>query len=238
MARKSSRNVLLYADSERNADPLYLGGVGVPDPFIALRVRGRTVAVVSALEFGRVRRDSTFDSVLSLEACHERAKRIWPRRRPGPGLVIALLAKELKAGEFTVPEDFGAGLYQELRDAGLRLRIASGALFPEREIKSPAQAAALREANRCSAAGIAAAERVLRASKIRGGRLIYEGRVLTSERIKVAVEIACIEEGSVSSNTIVAGGDQACDPHNRGSGPVRPNELIIVDVFPRVSASG
>src|SRR5579863_6211705 len=165
MARKPSRNILLYADSERNADPLYFSGVGVPDPFIALSVRGRKIGVVSALEFGRVKRDSDFDTVLSLEECLARARKRWPRRRPGPALVIALLASELRGGEFTVPEDFGAGLYQELRAAGLRLRIASGALFPEREIKTPAQAAALREANRCSAAGIAAAERLLRASK-------------------------------------------------------------------------
>jgi len=39
-------------------------------------------------------------------------------------------------------------------------------------------------------------------------------------------------------NTIAAGGDQACDPHNRGSGPLRANELIVVDVFPRVAATG
>jgi Xaa-Pro aminopeptidase len=121
---------------------------------------------------------------------------------------------------------------------GVKLDIAEGALFPEREIKTRAEAEALREGNACSAAGIGAAERVLRACRIKGGRLLYQGRVLTSERLKVAVETACLERGSASSNTIVAGGDQACDPHNRGSGPLRPNELIIVDVFPRVAATG
>jgi Xaa-Pro aminopeptidase len=62
--------------------------------------------------------------------------------------------------------------------------------------------------------------------------------MLTSERLKVAIETACIEAGSVSLSTIAAGGDQACDPHNRGTGPLRPNELIIVDVFPRVADTG
>ena len=33
-------------------------------------------------------------------------------------------------------------------------------------------------------------------------------------------------------------GDQACDPHHHGSGPLKANELIIVDIFPRVEASG
>jgi Xaa-Pro aminopeptidase len=238
MATKKTRNVLLYSDTARSADALYFGGVDVPDPFVAMGVRGRKYAAVSALEFGRVKRNSDFDEVLSLEACLERARKAWPRRRPGAAGVIALLSRELKAGPLTVPEDFYAGLYQELRDLGVRVQVSAGPLFPEREIKTPSQTAGIREGNRCSAAGIAAAERMLRSCRIRGGRLLYRGSVLTSERLKVAIEVACIEEGSISSSTIAAGGDQACDPHNRGSGPLRPNELIIVDVFPRVSATG
>jgi Xaa-Pro aminopeptidase len=193
---------------------------------------------VSALEFGRFKRASDFDTVLSLEACVERAAGASGGPHPGPARVLALLARELRAGQFTVPEDFPAGLYQELRDAGVELVISAGALFPEREIKSPAEAAAIREGNRCSAAGIAAAERLLKACRIRAGRLVHQGSVLTSERVKIAVEIACIEAGAISQSTIVAGGDQACDPHNRGTGPLRANELIVVDVFPRVSATG
>ncbi len=238
MATKKSRNILLYSDTARSADALYFGGVDVPDPFVALGVRGRKIAVVSALEFGRVKRASDFGTVLPLESWVERARKAWPRRKPGPAHVIALLARELRTGALTVPGDFPAGLYQELRDLGLRVEVSQGPLFPQREVKTPAEAEALREGNRCSAAGIAAAERVLRASRAKSGRLLYKGSVLTSERLKVAVETACIEEGSVSNSTIIAGGDQACDPHNRGSGPLRPNEMIIVDVFPRVSATG
>ena len=37
-------------------------------------------------------------------------------------------------------------------------------------------------------------ERVLRASRIRGQRLIFEGRHLTSERLKFAIEVACLED--------------------------------------------
>jgi len=233
-----SRDILLYSDTVKSADALYFGGVDVPDPFIAFSVRGRKFAVVSALEFGRVKRASDFAAVLPLESWLEKTRRSWPRHRPGPARVIALLSRELKAGPFTVPDDFPAGLYKELRDLGLRIRISQGALFPEREIKSPSEAAAIREGNRCSAAGIAAAEGILRGCRVRAGRLIHKGSVLTSERLKAAIETACIEAGSISDSTIAAGGDQACDPHNRGSGPLRANELIIVDVFPRVTATG
>jgi len=39
-------------------------------------------------------------------------------------------------------------------------------------------------------------------------------------------------------NTIVAGGDQGCDPHERGHGPLKANETIVIDVFPRDAKSG
>lgn len=229
---------MLFADTERSADALYFGRVSVPDPFVAFVAHGKKYAVVSALEFGRVKRDSAFDRVIPLEHYIEKASEVWPQRKPGAAEVICLLATELKQKSFTVPEDFPSGVYEKLYELGLDLTVASGPLFPSREIKTPAEIAALREGNRCSAIGIAAAARVLRASKIKGRSLVFEGKLLTSERLKFSIESACLAAGSVSANTIAAGGDQACDPHERGSGPLRPDELIIVDVFPRVAATG
>lgn len=229
---------LLYADSSQNADPLYFGKVSIPDPFICFGHRGKRYAVVSALEYGRVKRDSAFDVVLPLEDALAEARKKYPQRKITAAEVISLLARTYKVSRFTVPDDFPAGLAQKLTDLGIKYSIAEGPLFPEREIKSAAEARAIKEGNRCSALGIAAAERILRASKRKGRTLLYRGEVLTSERVKVAVETACLEAGAISVGTIVAGGDQGCDPHERGSGPLRPDELIIVDVFPRVTASG
>jgi len=231
---------LLYASTERSADMLYFGRFDVPDPFIAFAARGKKIAVLSALEFGRAKKSSGFDRVLPLEPWLAKAKAAFPRATPRAGAaeVIALLARAHGLSGFAVPEDFPAGLLDRLRRLGLRITVASGAFFPEREVKTSAEAAAIREGNRCSALGIAAARDVLRASRIRGNRLWHRGEVLTSERLKVAIETACLEAGAVSLNTIASGGDQACDPHERGHGPLRPHELIIVDVFPRVTATG
>jgi Xaa-Pro aminopeptidase len=229
---------LLYADTRTSADALYFGGVGVPDPFISFGHNGKKYAVVGALEFGRVRKQSDFDVVLPLENYLQRARELWPERRVGPAEVICLLAREFKQRRFTVSDDFPAGLYEKLFELGLDIQVADGVLFPEREIKSAAEAEAIRAGNRASAAGIAAAEKVLRQSRIKGRRLVYEGRPLTSERLKFAIEVACLEAGAISSDTIAAGGDQACDPHDRGSGPLYANELIVVDVFPRLAESG
>jgi len=236
MSQKAA--VLIYADTERSADALYFGRVGVPDAFVAFEARGKKYAIVSALEFSRVKRDSGFDIVLPLEEYQALARKTWPGKPIGAAEIIVLLARELNQHHIVVGADFPAGLYSKLCARGLKPTIAEGHLFPSREIKTKEEAECLRLGNACSAAGIAAAHNALSQSKIKGRKLIYQGSELTSERLRMVVEKTCLEHGGVSLNTIVAGGDQACDPHHRGSGPLRPNELIIVDVFPRLSASG
>lgn len=238
MPAKNTPTPLLYADTESNSDALYFGRVAAPDAFVAFGLRGKKYAVVGALEFGRVRKTSDFDVVLPLERYLQRARELWPQRKPGAAEVIYLLAKDLKQSRFTVGHDFPAGVYDKLFELGLDLTVADGALFPAREIKTPAEAAAIRQGNHCSALGFAAAERILRGSRISGRKLIYRGKAVTSESIRFAIEVACLEAGASAAHTIVAGGDQACDPHERGSGPLRPHELIILDIFPRLSASG
>jgi Xaa-Pro aminopeptidase len=229
---------LFYADTSHSADQLYFCRLYVPDPFISFAAGGKKYGVFNRLEFGRAQKESALDIVLPLESLLERAKSRWPDRKCGPAEIIALLAAEHKLAEFAVPQDFPVGLADQLRAYGLALIVAEGAFFPAREIKTEAEARAIRGGNRCAAAGIAAAERVLRASRIKGKRLFWRDAVLTSERLKIAIETACLEAGSVSLDTIAAGGDQACDPHARGTGPLRPHELVIVDVFPRVNKTG
>jgi Xaa-Pro aminopeptidase len=229
---------LLYADSSVNPDQRYFGRVAVPDPFISFRAGRRKVCAVGALEFGRVKRTSGFDVVLPLERWHEKARKRWPDRRIGPAEVILLLAAHYRIDAFTVPDDFPAGVAFKLVRYGLRLTPAVGMIFPEREIKRPDEVAAIRAGNRCAALGIAAAEALLRRARVRGGWLHHDGRKLTSEHLKFAIETACLAAGGVSLDTIVAGGNQGCDPHESGHGPLRAHALIIVDVFPRITATG
>jgi Xaa-Pro aminopeptidase len=47
-----------------------------------------------------------------------------------------------------------------------------------------------------------------------------------------------LQAGGLAANTIVAGGLQGCDPHERGHGPLHAHEPIILDIFPRAQATG
>ena len=72
----------------------------------------------------------------------------------------------------------------------------------------------------------------------KGRRLIWGGKPLTAERMRAEIDSAILHHGGLPMHTIVAGGDQGCDPHERGHGPLKANDLIILDVFPRDARSG
>jgi Xaa-Pro aminopeptidase len=240
MKSKSSVIRILYAASEQSADIFYLSRVFVPDPFLCFIVGNRSTAVVNRLEYSRVRAQSNCDEVLLLETVQDqvaKALRI-ERSAVGPAEMMRYFAKVNKAREIEVPQDFPSVYYAKLLDAGMKVRVGAEPFFPSRELKNDDEAKALIQGNAASTAGIRTAERVLRASKIVGKRLKYEGRTLTSEWLRTMIDQACLSKGAVAHNTIVAGGKQGCDPHEGGHGSLKPNELIIVDVFPRVQKTG
>ena len=234
---KTNPPPLLYADTHTSSDMLYFGRVEVHDPFIAFGARGKKITAQRALEFGRVKRTSAFDVVLPQEPWLAKAQQRYGAKAGVPE-IIATLARAYGQRTFRIADDFPAALYLRLTKLGLKLQFADGLLFPEREIKSPWEAACIREGNRLCSVGFTVAERILRSAKIKGRSLVHRGKVLTSERLRFELETAIREQGGDPRDTIVAGGDQACDPHERGSGLLRPHELIIIDVFPRVLKTG
>ncbi len=79
----------------------------------------------------------------------------------------------------------------------------------------------------------------MRRTEIRkDGYLYLDGTRLTSEILKRIINTAIMAQGYVPSHTIAASGEQCVDPHNQGSGPIRANTSIIMDIFPRSQKTG
>ena len=80
---------------------------------------------------------------------------------------------------------------------------------------------------------------VLRASKIgRDRTLQYHNVPLTSEKLRAVIETAILQASGTAAHTIVAGGRQGCDPHEKGHGTLKANEPIIIDIYPRSQRTG
>lgn len=235
---KSSENLLMVADSEHDANMLYAVGMFVPDPFIYLRLRGRATIVMSDLEIDRARRDAPHCRPLSLGGYQDKLRRVGVKS-PGHAQVIAAMLRERKIRHILVPPNFPLGLAEELKRLRIAVRPTRGSFFPQREQKSPAEVKKISAALMMAEVGMSEAMQVLRGAKIgRDRRLLYHNLPLTSEKLRAVIDTAILQAGGLAANTIVAGGKQGCDPHERGFGPLRAQEPIIIDIFPRSQTTG
>ncbi len=229
--------LLMVADSERDANMLYATGLFVPDPFIYVHFGGRPLLAMSDLEIDRARTQAPHCRVASLSACQQRLRREGVKS-PGFARVIRQLLREKKVRRAVVPDNFPLGLARELKKLGVKLKPRP-AIFPRREIKSADEVRKISAALIMAEVGMAEGMEVLRRSKIaRDRKLIYHGLPLTSERLRAVIDCAVVQASGLAANTIVAGGRQACDPHERGHGPLRANDPIIIDIFPRSQKTG
>jgi Xaa-Pro aminopeptidase len=235
---KASDNLLMVADSEHDANMLYAVGLFVPDPFIYLRLRGRHYIVMSDLEIDRARRDAPHCRVLSLGKYQERLREAGVKT-PGPAPVTNLILRERNIRRVMVPPNFPIGLALELKRLGINVATTRGSFFPQRELKRPDEVKKISAALMMAEVGMSEAMHVLRATKIgRDRRLFHHNVPLTSEKLRSVIDCAILQACGLAANTIVAGGKQACDPHERGFGPLRANEPIIIDIFPRSQKTG
>jgi Xaa-Pro aminopeptidase len=235
---RNSESLLLVADTDHDANMLYATGMFVPDAFIYLRIRGRNYIVMSDLEIDRARKQAPHCRVLSLSRFQRKLRRDGVKN-PGFADVLPLILRPRRIRSIFVPQNFPLGLAVELKRRGIRAKPSRGNFFPLRELKSAAEVKKISAALMMAEVGMAEATQVLRATKIgKDRRLMYHNLPLTSEKLRAVIETAITRASGVANHTIVAGGKQACDPHEGGYGPLRAHEPIILDIFPRSQKTG
>ena len=227
--KKLTAPVLLVGSSGDRADLLYASGFSALDPVVFLRHGRKRFLVVPGLELGRAKQETRGVRVVTpaeLPVTEKERRRLY-----GWALGLMRLAGCRSA---TVGANFPLGVARRLEQAGLRLTVARGSLFPEREVKRDDELRSLAAAQRAAVAALEAATARIRSARIgRQGVLLSRGRPLTSEIVRAVVERTLMDHQCFAPETIVAGGEQAVDPHQRGSGPLRSGEAIVIDIFPQ-----
>ncbi len=226
---------LIIAASEADSNLYYACRFLAPDPFVYLEVDGRKTLLMSDLEVDRARSQARVDEVLSLSQWEAKAR----QRYPSPRLTdtVSLLLEDYGVKAVEVPADFPLEPADRLRERGVTVTARPHPFFPARLIKSEEEVAAIEETQRHTEAAFDAAIQVLRESVIRGDQVMWKGRPLTSEELRKIVNVSLMERDCIAQHTIIACGEQGVDPHNQGSGPIRPHQPIIFDIFPRSSQS-
>jgi len=237
LERRGIDGYLLDADGQ-NADQRYLSGFDAPDPYVTLRANGETVLLVSGLEYGRAKADAR-GTVRRLSDYDFQARAAESGREEARKEVIAALCAEFGVESLAVPPRFPLTTADGLREAGVAVSVDDEEVLADiRAVKTAEEIDHIEAAQRANEAAMAAAEDRLASADVRDGVLYSEGEPLTSERVKTEIETTLMEHGCALDETIVAGGADAAEPHNRGSGPLRADEPVLVDIFPRSKETG
>jgi Xaa-Pro aminopeptidase len=233
-------DVIIYGDTIRSADMRHEVAVVVPDPFLYLETGGRRHVAASSMELPRI---AEVHPDLEL---HDLQQFGWDElvasgaTRPETELEVSVRAcRDLGMTNAAVPPEFPLALADRLRAAGISVQPNRSVFEARRRVKSAAELAGIRRAQRAAEAGMGAAAELLRAARPDGDGIVLDGEALSSERIKAAIRDAADRAGgSMTEAFIVSHGAQAAVGHELGSGAIRAGEPVIIDLWPRDPQSG
>jgi Xaa-Pro aminopeptidase len=230
---------LVRGDAD-HSDQRYLTGFAAPDPFDTLYTGG-THLLVSPLEYGRARRESRADTIERGVDYDARSLREEHGATEASHRVLGTFCRAHGAESVAVDaESFPVGAADGLREQGVEVvPDHDGAIGRIRAVKTDEEIGNVRAAQRANEAAMRTAEGLLRGAEPDADGVLYlDGEPLTSERVREEIEVSLLRNGCALDETIVACGADAADPHDRGSGPLRADESIIVDIFPRSKETG
>ncbi|MFB6114749.1 MAG: M24 family metallopeptidase [Candidatus Nanohalobium sp.] len=235
--RLGSKNLdaLMVRDDSSNPSMYYLTGFEASDPFIFLQVDGSTKIVVPQLEYSRAVDESHVDEVLSTsefvdgEARDDRDKQIT---------VIEGLMKENDIDKLAVPAEFPLGMARDLEELGFSIEPLNNILMDLRKTKTPSEIQSIRDIQRNTEEAMKVVKGMIKDADIESGFLKYDKEYLTSEMIKQEVrDFLESRNCETPEGTLVASGKDSSDSHKMGSGKIKSNEPVVVDIFPK-SESG
>ncbi|MBF0282412.1 MAG: aminopeptidase P family protein [Zetaproteobacteria bacterium] len=238
--KTTKRCKLIIAASEHHADMLYVAGMFVPDPFIAIEIAGEWHGLFSPLEIDRAKKSSKFDH------CHiDSPWRELAKQQGNAGDLLGAASAFMQQHQITeviVPDDFPLKYAETLRAQRWMVRCQDGPLFPQRIHKREDECKQLARAERLTKQSMQQAEKFIAACSI-GDDLILRHpdaamKKVTAQDIRQTIDIWLMQHDAMPSHTIVACGKQSSDPHNTGSGYIYAHQPIIIDIFPRLVNSG
>jgi Xaa-Pro aminopeptidase len=226
-------DVLIVADTRSSPEMRHEVPLVIPDPFLYAEARGKRYAATASFEKGRVEDLGLGIQVvaweeLGLDELMKRGLRPHEIERE-----IALRAcSEIGLASGLVPEFFPTGVADSLRAAGIELTPDPEHFSARRRVKTDAELAGIRRAQKAAAAAMTAVRGVLANATRRDGGLEIDGELVTCELLKRHVDEAFVAHGASADETVVSHGAQTAIGHEMGSGPVAADDVVLLDLFP------
>ncbi|MEK6560975.1 MAG: Xaa-Pro peptidase family protein [Nitrospirota bacterium] len=223
---------LMISSSESDSNLYYATEFLAPDPFIFIQIGDEKIIIMSDLELDRAKLQAKVSAALSYSGYEESAKNSGTES-PNTIDVLHEFLKERGIKSLVVPAYFGIRNALLLQDKGYDIEVKPDPFIEGRLIKSNDEIRYIEEALRLTECAVGRGMDFIRQTKIRDGYLYSGNKNITSEDVKKKIDISLLENSMIAQHTIVACGEDSSFPHNEGSGALRANVPIIIDVFPR-----
>ncbi|PCR90620.1 M24 family metallopeptidase [Natrinema ejinorense] len=229
----------LIDDDASDSDQRYVSGFTAPDPYQTLVTQDGVHLLVSGLEYGRASADANAASV-TRRAAYDYQQLVGEYGQyEGKIRTLAAFLGDHEVASVAVPRNFPTGTADGLREDGLTVTVErEGIVTDIRATKTDWEVDQIRASQRANEAAMATAEELIATADVEDGILVHDGEALTSERVTEEIEVTLLRHGCALDETIVACGADGADPHDRGSGPLESDELIVIDIFPRDKETG
>jgi len=224
---------VVYANS-RDADMRYLTRFTTSDPFVYFRkLGGEGTIIISQMEVGRASREGTTAVMTRAEAgLPEIVKKEKDPYRATARMIAGQVGKKI-----LVPPNFPIALAHALGEF-CSVTVDGGTVLSMRAKKTRSEIRCLKNVQAVTQTAMGHAVSLIKRATVKKGILYFEGKPLTSEYIKYTMHCILLEHGCSAEDTIVSCGEDTAIPHMTGTGPLRADEPIIIDLFPLHENSG
>ena len=226
------QDVLIYADTIRSPELRHEVPVAVPDPFLYFERNGSRVAMVGSFEVERLREAGIDAHPYEEFGWDELIAKGTPREEVDLELVLRA-AKDWGVSSARVPSTFPLELADRLRANGVELVVDRDFFLQRRRVKNAAELAGIRRAQKGADDAMGAARDLFRRAEPQNGSVLLDGEPLTCERVKHEILRVFGDHGLSADDFIVSHGAQSAVGHDMGSGPIAPDEAIVIDIWPR-----
>jgi Xaa-Pro aminopeptidase len=232
--RKSGADAYVQYASSRDADMRYLTHFTSSDPYVFFKKPGEAgVIIVSQMELGRASREATASVITRTQAGLPDIL----RKEKDPHRATAKMIAGLTGKKILVPPNFPIALANALSEYCTVL-VDSGSVQSMRAKKSKAEILLMKDVQNVTEKAMGRAISLIKSASIKKGILYLNKKPLTAEFVKFSMHSLLLQYGCNAVDTIVSCGDDTSIPHLTGSGPLKSDEPIVIDLFPVKEVSG
>ena len=232
--KKSGADAYVAYASSRDADMRYLTHFTTSDPFVFFKKPGeRGVIIISQMETGRASREAS-------AAVMTRTQAGFPdilKKEKDPYRATAAMIAGLVGKKILIPPNFPVALANALSEH-CSLTVDIGTVMEMRSKKRRQEILVMKHVQKVTQKAMGLAVSLIRSASVKKGILHIDRQPLTAEYVKYSMHCMLLEHGCSAVDTIVSCGEETAIPHMTGTGPLKSDEPIVIDLFPVEEKSG